>query len=534
MAPKTDPAPDTKAKIVAISPIDRSRDQGAAGALSGDDNTRPHAVLWNKAEFIKQLPGGKLPEVSESFDVVVVGGGMSGLIAAYQLKDLKPLVLEQAVRFGGNSKGEAWQGLDYSIGAAYVGDPEAGSPIANFLGEIGILEKMKPWDVEKDPIVVDGKSHLDIWGNGTGPRNKKQFNRLRDYFAEVVQGKNGRALPIIPPTSEKQKALLATLDKVSFKKHLETILREKLQPEVEAVMDEYCRSAFGGRLSEVSAAAGLNFFAGDTGGVRVAPGGNAGIAEHILVKLAEALPSENLRAGSLVFDIGVVKEGAEIAYVNFSGKVVKVAAKRVIFAAPKFVAAKVIEGLETPRTKAIASLKYRPYVVANVLVEGESFLSASNEPKFYDIYFVTTKREKNPPLAEVTDLTFGNFAMPDAARSVLTLYAPIPEGEKRAALMTATHETLKADIEKQLKEKILPVLALEPSKVKEIRITRWGHPLPLAEVGNFSAKGKIELLRAPFRDVVYFTNQDNWTLPGFEGLFDSALATSAEVRSRLK
>ena len=505
-----------------------------AGTLSGDDNTRPHAVLWNKAEFIRQLPGGRLPAVSEQFDVVVVGGGMSGLIAAYQLKDLKPLVLEQATRFGGNSKGEAWKGLDYSIGAAYVGDPEAGSSIAKFLGEIGILEKMHSWDVEKDPVVVDGKSHLDIWDNGTGPKNKKQFNQLRDYFADVVAGKNGRVLPIIPPTNEKQRAHLASLDKVSFKKHLEGVLKEKLSPEVEAVLDEYCRSAFGGRLHEVSAAAGLNFFAGDTGGIRVAPGGNAGIAEHLLVKLAEELPAANLRASSLVFDIRVTAGGAEIVYLDGEGKVVSVAAKRVVFAAPKFVAGKVIEGLEAKRLKAIASLKYRPYVVANVLIEGESLLTAAGEPRFYDIYFVTTKREKNPPLAEVTDLTLGNFAMPDAARSVLTLYAPIPEGEKRAALMAATHDSLKADIEKQLKEKILPVLAVDAGMIKEIRIARWGHPLPLAEVGNFSGQGKVDLLRAPFKGVVYFTNQDNWTLPGFEGLFDSALATSAEVRSSLR
>src|SRR4051812_9303327 len=49
-------------------------------SFSGDQPNIPHEILWNKAKFIKSLPGGVLPAPKETVDTVIVGGGIGGLL----------------------------------------------------------------------------------------------------------------------------------------------------------------------------------------------------------------------------------------------------------------------------------------------------------------------------------------------------------------------------------------------------------------------------------------------------------------------
>lgn len=51
------------------------------------------------------FPGGEPPAPSEEIDVVVIGGGLSGLAAAYELRQYNPVVFELHDIFGGNAQG---------------------------------------------------------------------------------------------------------------------------------------------------------------------------------------------------------------------------------------------------------------------------------------------------------------------------------------------------------------------------------------------------------------------------------------------
>lgn len=64
--------------------------------------------------------------------------------------------------------------------------------------------------------------------------------------------------------------------------------------------------------------------------------------------------------------------------------------------------------------------------------------------------------------------------------------------------------------------------------VLDVRLTRWGHPLPLAEVG-LVADGHCEAARRPIAGRVFFAHQDNWCSPAFEPSF----ATANEVTGQL-
>lgn len=113
---------DINKAIAAFSPIDRSLPDVAPKKYFGDGPEKAHKVLWNKDAMAAALAGqsGKSAEVT---NLVIIGGGISGLMTAYLLREYKPIILEQDPRFGGNAKGQSWRGIDYAIGAAYCVEP---------------------------------------------------------------------------------------------------------------------------------------------------------------------------------------------------------------------------------------------------------------------------------------------------------------------------------------------------------------------------------------------------------------------------
>jgi phytoene dehydrogenase-like protein len=64
--------------------------------------------------------------------LIVVGGGLSGLSAAYLSNPERVLVLEQAASFGGNAKSQTWGDTRYSIGSAYITELSTNDPIYKF------------------------------------------------------------------------------------------------------------------------------------------------------------------------------------------------------------------------------------------------------------------------------------------------------------------------------------------------------------------------------------------------------------------
>src|SRR5262245_6942437 len=193
-----------------ISPIDRTLQQQAPLKYSGDDPGRTHRILWDKPGYVAAKGG--LPEPSEKVPLAIVGGGMSGLASAYLLRKHRPVLLERAERFGGNSRGESWRGLDYSIGAAYFVKPEKDSPIDRLIRELKLGERCRERTAE-DPVVLNGKRHYEFWRGETDPARPRQFRRLRRHFRDVLEEKNGWFYPDIPVTDAARRKRIDALDK---------------------------------------------------------------------------------------------------------------------------------------------------------------------------------------------------------------------------------------------------------------------------------------------------------------------------------
>jgi monoamine oxidase len=514
-----------------FGPIDRTIGDVASRAFSGDEPEAAHKVLWDRDAFLSSVGG--TPVAAEQVPLVVVGGGLAGLTAAWQLRVHRPVVLERARRFGGNSRGESWRGADYAIGAAYFIRPDEGTAIASLLATLDLDDAPRVKQTE-DPVVIAGSRFERFWDGESTTDGAEQVRRLARHFLSVLAEEGGEVFPEIPVVDPARRAELDALDRRTFHAYLCDVAGGPLHPHVEAVIEHYCWSSFGASMTELSAAAGLNFYAAEFGEVCVLPGGNAAVVERLVERLAAELPPQHLRPASLVLEVACDAAGAVVTYADRAGTLRSLRARAVVMACPKFVAQRVVRDLEPERRVAIDRLRYRAYLVANVL------LRRPLADDFYDLFLAGDGRgdlrgvERAAIAQGVTDVVLGTWARPERDRAILTLYRAVPyDGARLALLGDDAYATVRAEFERQITAEILPLVRAGEGDVVDLRLARWGHPLPVAEAGLI-ADGVPEVLRAPFAGRVFFAQQDDWALPAFETAITEALLVAPEVERVLR
>lgn len=515
-----DEAPD-------FSRIERAAALAFSSGFIGDDYRRPHDIILDRESVLRGLPGGVLPEPDERVPVVVVGGGLAGLASAYLLRDLHPVLLEQDPRFGGNSKGERWRNSTYSIGAAYFIQPDEGDELDRLYEEIGIKGMYRL--VERvDPVEYRGKVYRSFWEGEAAPGSEAAYAA----YAEKIREWTGDDYPDIPIVEEDRRAAVDELDRRSLKDVVTEWLGGSVPESMRAALQNYCYSSLGAGWEDVSAAAGINFLAGEEFGECVLPGGNAAIARAFLRALKADGDATRLRTGCVAFEVKRTPEGVRVAYVDRDGRVRTLLAKTAVLACQKFVVKHVLADIEPDRLKAIEELRYHGYLVVDVLLRKEI------EDDFYDLYMLRDGKVLDtpgaPPLpTRVTDVIRGNWARRERVpgESVLTLYWPIPFASGREEILfdRDAWDLLRPEVEKQVLE-ILPLLDVDPDQVEQVRMARWGHAVPVAAVGLI-ARGIPDVLRRPVDERIFFVNQDNWALPAIETCLTEALQFAPRIRA---
>jgi hypothetical protein len=319
-----------------------------------------------------------------------------------------------------------------------------------------------------------------------------------------------------------------------MKAYIEKFLGAPMHPHLEHVIEYYYWSAAACSASEISAAVGLNFITSDMNSMAVTPGGNSAVAEATFKKIRCEVPAANLRPASLAFDVRTAPGGVHVSYVDSAGRAKTLKAKFAVMSCPKFIVSKILHGIESERSSVIQDLSYRSYLLANVLVEQHL------KDSFYDVYFmeqsVMNKKDVHAKaLAQkATDMTYANISTPHPSRVVLTAYRGLPfDGARQSIYKPEAYERFRAEFESQIYQQFLPLLGVKKENVVDLRITRWGHPLPLAKAGQISGK-MIDAIRKPFNDRVYFVEQDNWMTPAFEVAFGEAMYWTTVVQKQLE
>lgn len=491
-----------------------------APGFTGDDfeNTQ---VPFHHVE--NEFPGGEPPAPTEEVSVAVVGGGLSGLATAYLLRRHKPVLFELHDRCGGNSQGEEWLGSKYSLGGAYFITPDEGTFLDRLYRELGARREHRD-DVGGNPVEVNGQIVRNFWEDPSRPEHERAaFAR----YAEIVTSFANDMYPDIPLPEGKDNQWILELDRKSFRQDLEERMKMPIPQALATGIQAYFYSSFDAGWEEISAAAGWNFVAAEEFGRWVCPGGNSFLTDALwreLRDLDHGVPSrcagKHVRGRCRVVDVRLAAgDRVQVTYRDSEGGLRSLLARKVVMACPKHVAKHIIhdlEQLDPEKHLALNQVDSRAYLVANVL------LNDRVDRELYDLFMLgdvasyPMDENQAEAWARVPDVVNGTFSQRSGRRrGVLTLYWALPYNHARFHLIFPNSWQAFADRLAPQLSQILATMGIDRSDVRQVRMTRWGHSMPIAEVG-FIAEGLAEQVRRPIRDRIYFVNQDNWALPAVE------------------
>ncbi len=351
------------------------------------------------------------------------------------------------------------------------------------------------------------------------------------------------SIPEIPLSKDPvEAARVRALDRVTFREDVEQRMGMPMTPLLLAGVQSYFFSSFDAPMEEISAACGWNFVAAEEGGRWVLPGGNSRMVYEIWQRLKQR---ENgmrpecrphyLRGGCRVIDVRPRGERLQVTYYDASQNLRSISARFVIMAGSKHIAKYVLFDLEhwdSDKLGAMNQISTAAYLVVNVL------LNSPIERDFYDLFLLGDgvhypmngeQLEQNPI---VTDMLRGDYQHEHGPRSVLTLYWPLSWPAARFTLLLNDPWNHYAELLVPQLRRMLALLDVPVSAVRQVRLTRWGHAMPIPRPGLI-ANGTVELAARPIGNNLYFVNQDNWALPAVENSLLDAKAVTDTIRGML-
>jgi len=333
----------------ALVGLTRKTDRPISGGFIDDGHQMGHK-LRDRAPFAPAKQTIKVP-------VVIVGGGIAGLSAAWRLekRGFRDFVLlEMEERAGGNARWGENEVSRYPWAAHYVPVPGKKATLVRELFEdLGVLRE-GVWDERylcfspQERLYLHGR-----WQEGIEPvteataRDREEFRRFAAR-AHELRATGQFTIPM------ELGAKPSPLDAISMDDWLK---QERFNsPYLHWYINYACRDDYGALSRDTSAWAGLHYFASrepDEKGPLTWPEGNGWIAQRLLEKIGRYV-----RSGSMVHRIA--REGSKL---RVSAGGTDYIAGCVIFAAPTFLAAYVCEDAPPAR------LVYSPWLTANLTLD---------------------------------------------------------------------------------------------------------------------------------------------------------------------
>ena len=345
------------------------------GAIIGGAHARGHRLRDRTSSG---------PDSWERASVVIVGGGVAGLSAAWALDragagDLMVLELEDVP--GGTSRAGVGSVTPYPWGAHYVPVPDPGNrALVALLEEAGAVAGRDPAGrpvYAEDVLCRDPQERVFVrgeWYEGLYPRVAASVSDLAELAAFEADMRRwagwrddrGRRAFDLPRARGSDAPEIRALDGLSMARYLRD--RGWGSERLRWFVEYGCRDDFGATLSQTSAWAGIHYFAarlGDSGHAAdflTWPEGNG----RLVSRLAGRAGSR-VRTQATVRRVTPHRRGVDVVYHDErSGRLRGIHAEHAVLALPRFLAGYVVDGAAHPAE----GVAYGSWMVANLTLRG--------------------------------------------------------------------------------------------------------------------------------------------------------------------
>jgi hypothetical protein len=327
-------------------------ERSIAGSFVNESFQAGH-LLRDRARFAA-------PKRVEKVSVVIVGGGIAGLSAAWRMRKrgfTDFVLLEMNDAAGGNARWGENEITAYPWAAHYVPVP---GPKAVYVRELfedlGVL-KDGQWNERN--LCFSPQEKLFLYGRwqdgiepavGLKPADREQFQRLEDIFTKY---RNSGEFTI--PLELGRSNRTADLDRISFAEWLRD--QNVDSPLVNWYMNYACRDDYGALAKQTSAWAGIHYFCSresEEKGPLTWPEGNGWITRRLLETVGQ-----NVRTNQMVHRIAPGPRGVTIEAGDTQFQ-----SEFAVFAAPTLLAPYIVEGFAPLRDFA-----YSPWLTANLTID---------------------------------------------------------------------------------------------------------------------------------------------------------------------
>ncbi len=513
------------ASLAAVAPLGACSRSDAApfdGGWLGVSADRGHLMR----DATAGSKSGTLPAIATTRRVgaLVVGAGVAGLGAARAmhragLDDCHVLELEDQA--GGNSRGHAMGGMRCPLGAHYLPVPgELAVEVVGLLEELGVRKVVHGKAAYDERMLCHSpQERLFIgggWRDGLLPpvealpqeQRAVALDHYRRFAAAVASAGRGGAFAI-PTARSRWSDALSALDRSTFAAWLDG--QGLTAPALRWYLDYCCRDDYGAGAAQVSAWAGLHYFASRHGfrspddaraadagetGVLTWPEGNAWLAERLAAPLGE-----RLHGGRIALAVREKRDEVEVDAWNVATRSrERWIASQVVLATPLFVSARLLESPPAALVAAAARAPHAPWLVANLQLDA-ALDDRPGAPLSWDnvVYggrglgYVDAMHQSTRPFAGPT---------------VLTAYTAL--GGASVDELLANRKRLLGDDWRPWAERVVADLALPHAdlraKVRRVDLMRYGHAMSVPAPGVRSS-AELAALAAPQRRV-HFAHAD--------------------------
>jgi protoporphyrinogen/coproporphyrinogen III oxidase len=391
-------------------------------------------------------------------DVVVVGGGLAGLAAAWHLRDLDVVVLEAEERVGGRIRSEPRDDRWLNVGAHVFAGP--GTASGRLIDETGVAAVPVPGHLAavalRGRVVAGGmvetyplRLPLSLRSRASLIRAGARLRVAVRRYAAVAAARPGE------DAATAQERVLAHLDDRSFSDFI-----GPLPADVDAIFRATLNRS-SGEPEELAAGYGIGYF-------HLVWSRAGGLSRNILggsSRLIEALAHGPIVTGARVTE--VCEDGDDVLVRHTRGEV---RAQAAIVATPAFVTREIVRDLPADTSAALGAVRYGPYVVGAFLVE-----EAEPMP-WQGLYALATPGRSFSMLFNTANvLGTGGSLMVYAAAGGARALEGIDDADVR--------ERFLADLD--------DLFPHTRGFVREVLIERWPSGLPYAAVGRARLQGPL-------------------------------------------